>query len=90
MKESSLDQEEEVLIAKSHPLQFQDLAINPKPSTPQNPPKEEKIQPLEIPFKDDLFMLILGKPYCYIRGLRANIIQILLIRYLLESVLIPI
>ena len=39
-KESSPDQEEEVLIAKSSPLQFQDLAINPKPSTPQNPPKE--------------------------------------------------
>ena len=33
-KESSLDQEEIVLIAKSQSLQFQDLAINPKPSTP--------------------------------------------------------
>ena len=66
-----------------------DLAINPKPSTPQNPPKEEEIQPLEIPFKDDLFMLILGKAYCYIRGLRANIIQILSRRDILGSVLIP-
>ena len=28
-KESSLEQEEEVLIAKSQPLKFQDLAINP-------------------------------------------------------------
>jgi hypothetical protein len=33
-KESSPEQEEEVLIAKSQPLQSQDLAINPKPSTP--------------------------------------------------------
>ena len=33
-KESSTDQEEEVLIAKSQPFQFQDLAINLKPSTP--------------------------------------------------------
>ena len=33
-KESSLKQEEEVLIAKSQPLQSQDLAINPEPSVP--------------------------------------------------------
>ena len=44
-KESSPEQEEEVLIAKSQPLQSQGLAINPKPSIPQNPnpPKEEEI-----------------------------------------------
>jgi len=33
-KESSPKQEEEVLIAKSQPLQSQGLAINPKPSIP--------------------------------------------------------
>ena len=62
-KESSPDQEEKVLIAKSQPLQPQDLAINPEPSIPQNLPREGEIQPLEIPFetKNDLFMLILGK-----------------------------
>ena len=64
-KESSPDQVEEVLIAKSQPFQSQDLAINPEPSIPQNlnPPREEEIQLLEIPFKtkNDLFMLILGK-----------------------------
>ena len=61
-KKSSPDQEEEVLIAKSEPLQSQDLAINPEPSIPQNCPKEEEIPPLESPkIKDDLFMLILGK-----------------------------
>jgi hypothetical protein len=35
------------LIAKSPPLQSQDLAIDSKPSIPQNPPREEKIPPLE-------------------------------------------
>jgi hypothetical protein len=34
-------QEKEVLIAKSQPLQSQDLALDPKPSIPQNPPREE-------------------------------------------------
>ena len=56
-KKSSPNQEEKVLIAKSQPLQSQDLAINPKPSISQNLNllKEEKIQPLKIPFeiKDD-------------------------------------
>ena len=33
-KESSLKQEEEVLIAKSQSLQSQDVAINPEPSIP--------------------------------------------------------
>ena len=47
-KESSPEQEEEVLIAKPQPLQSKDLAINLEPSIPQNlnPPKEEEIQPL--------------------------------------------
>jgi hypothetical protein len=62
-KKASPDQEEEALIAKSQPFQSQDLAINSKPSIPQNPPGKEEIPPLEIPFetKNDLFMLILGK-----------------------------
>ena len=33
-KESSPEQEDEVLVVKSQPLQSQDLAINPKPSIP--------------------------------------------------------
>ena len=43
-KESSPEQEE-VLIAKSQPLESQGLAINLEPSVPQNPnpPKEEEI-----------------------------------------------
>jgi hypothetical protein len=40
-------QEKEVLIAKSLPLQSQDLAIDPKPSIPQNPLREEEIPPLK-------------------------------------------
>ena len=60
-KESSPDQEEEVLIAESEPLQSQDSAINPKPSIPQNPPREEEIPPLESPkIKDDLFYADFG------------------------------
>ena len=56
-KESSPEQEEKVLIAKSQPLQSQGLAINPEPSIPQNPnpPKEEEIQHFEISCEDDLF-----------------------------------
>ena len=56
-KESSPEQEEKVLIAKSQPLQSQGLAINPEPSIPQNPnpTKEEEIQPFEISCEDDLF-----------------------------------
>ena len=62
-KKSFLDQVEEVLIAKSQPLQPQDLAINLEPSIPQNPPREEEIPPLEIliEIKDDLFDADLGK-----------------------------
>ena len=47
------------MIAKSQPLQSQDLVINPEPPIPQNLnfPKEEEIRPLEFPFEieDDLF-----------------------------------
>ena len=45
------------MIAKSQPIRSQDLAINPKPSIPQNPnpPKEEEIQPFEISCEDHLF-----------------------------------
>ena len=62
-KKSSIDQEEEVLIAKSQPLQSQDLAINPEPPIPENLPREEGIPPLEIPIeiKDDLFYADFGK-----------------------------
>ena len=62
-KESSPKQEEEVLIAKSQPLWSQDIAINPEPPIPQNPPKEEEIPPLEIPveIKDDLFSADFGR-----------------------------
>ena len=41
-KESSPKQEEEVLIAKSQPLQSQNLAVNPEPSISQNPPTKKK------------------------------------------------
>ena len=62
-KESSPKQEEEVLIAKPQPLQSQGLAINPEPSIPKNPPREEEIPPLEIPVetKYDLFYADFGK-----------------------------
>ena len=60
-KESSPEQEEEVLIAKSQPLQSQDFVVNLEPSIPQNLPREEEIQPFKISCEDDLFMLILGK-----------------------------
>ena len=61
--ESPPKQEEEVLIAKSQPLQSQDLVVNPKLSIPQNPPREEGIPPLEIPIeiKDDLFGADFGR-----------------------------
>jgi hypothetical protein len=64
-KESSLKQEEEVLIAISQSLQSQDLAISPKPSIPQNlnPSKTKEIQTLEILFeiKGDLFNADFGR-----------------------------
>ena len=43
-----LDKKGEVLIAKSQSLQSQDLAITPKSSILQNPPREEVILPLKI------------------------------------------
>ena len=62
-KESPPEQEEEVLIAKSQPLQSQGLVINPKPWIPQNPPREEGIPPLEIPIeiKDGLLGADFGR-----------------------------
>jgi hypothetical protein len=62
-KKKSSPKQEEVLIAKLEPLEFQDLAINPKPSISQNPnpPKEEEIQPFEISCEDDLFGVDCGK-----------------------------
>ena len=62
-KKSSPDQEDEVLIAKSQPLQSQNLDVNPEPSIPQNPQREEEIPPLECPdeIKDDLFDADFGK-----------------------------
>ena len=41
-KKSSPNQEEEVLIAKSQPLQSQDLAINSKPPIPKNPQEKKE------------------------------------------------
>ena len=49
------------MIAKSQPLQSPDLAVNPKPSIPQNPTREEEIQPFEISYEDDLFYANFGK-----------------------------
>jgi hypothetical protein len=62
-KKSSPDQEDEVLIAKSQPLQSQDIAINPELSIPQNPSREEGIPSLQIPveIKDDLFGADFGR-----------------------------
>jgi hypothetical protein len=50
-KESSPEQEENVLIAKSQPFQSLDLAISPEASITQNPPREEEIPPLENSFE---------------------------------------
>ena len=62
-KKSSPNQEEEVMIVKSQPLQSQDLAINSKSSIPKNPQKGEEILPLEIlvEIKDDLFGADFGR-----------------------------
>ena len=60
-KKSSPEQEEEVFNAKSQPLQSQDLTVNPEPSIPQNPPREEEIQPFEISYEDDLFGANFGR-----------------------------
>jgi hypothetical protein len=51
------------LIAKSQLLKSQDLAINLEPSIPQNPPRDEEIQPLKIlvEMKDDLFYTDFGR-----------------------------
>ena len=63
-KESSPDQEEEVLIAKLQPFQSQDLAINPEPSIPQNlnPPKKKfNLQKSLLKLRMIFLMLILRK-----------------------------
>jgi hypothetical protein len=61
-KESSPEQEEKVLIAKSQPLQSQGLAINPEPSIPQNPNPQEKKKVNLLKFLMGMIclMLILG------------------------------
>jgi hypothetical protein len=53
-KKSSPEPVEEVLIAKSPPLQSQGLAINPKPSRPQKPPSKEESQHSKISCEDKL------------------------------------
>jgi len=47
-------QEEEVSIARSQPLQSQTLAIDPKPSIPQNSPRQEGILTLNLSDVDGL------------------------------------
>ena len=42
------------MIARSQPLQFQTLAIDPKPSIPQNSPREEGILTLNLSDTDGL------------------------------------
>ena len=61
--ESTPEQEDEILIAKSQPLQSQDLVVNLELSIPQNPPREEGIPPLEIPIeiKDDFLSADFGR-----------------------------
>ena len=73
-KESSPDQEEEVLIAKSQPLQFQDLAIILNHQHPKILQRKKKFNLWKSLLRMIFFMLILGKAYCYIRGPLANII----------------
>jgi len=53
-KESVPRQEEEVSIARSQPLQSQTLAINLKPSIPQNSPREEGIPTSNLSDADGL------------------------------------
>jgi len=53
-KESVPRQEEEVLIARSQPLQSQTLAIDPNPSIPQNSLREEGIPTLKFSDADGL------------------------------------
>jgi hypothetical protein len=53
-EESPSDQREKITIASSQPIQSQDLAIHPEPSTSQNPPRIEEIPPLKDPFEPSL------------------------------------
>ena len=50
-----------VLFLKPDATQSQDLAVNPESSIPQNPPREEEIQPFKIACEDDLFYANFGK-----------------------------
>ena len=51
------------MIAKPQPLRSQDLAMNPEPPIPLNPPTEGGIPPLEISvkIKEDLFGADFGR-----------------------------
>ena len=62
-KESYPDQEEEVLIAESEPLQSQDSVINPEPSIPKIIQRKKKFHLWKalIKLRMIFFMLILGK-----------------------------
>ena len=53
-KEPVPRQEEEVSIARSQPLQSQTLGIDPKPSIPQNSPREEGTPTLNLSDTDGL------------------------------------
>ena len=62
------------MIAESEPLQSQGLGVNPKPSIPQNHPKEEEIPPLKIPveIKDDPFDADFGKSLNFLLHKRSS------------------
>jgi hypothetical protein len=61
-KEPVPRQEEEVSIARSQPLQSQTLAIDPKPSIPQNSPREEGIPTLNLLDADGLDFWFYKRP----------------------------
>jgi len=61
-KEPVPRQEKEVSIARSQPLQSQTLGIDPKPSIPQNSPREEGIPTLNISDTDGLDFWFHKKP----------------------------
>jgi hypothetical protein len=92
--ESSPEQEQEILIDKSQPLQSQDLSINSKLSIPHNPnpSRKEESQLLKFLVSMICVMPILGIVYTsnFIRDLRVYITQILSRRDLFESILISI
>jgi len=61
-KEPIARQEEEVSIARSQPLQSQTLAIDPKPSIPQNSLREEGIPTLNLLDADGLDLWFHKRP----------------------------